>query len=94
MTKRESIRECKRFWKQVKRSGLSKDDFLDTPEGKAWEDKAYGNDCPLCEYAGKRYEGCDVCPLKAQYSKECYALGFREDSWSDEFYAKIKGLKE
>jgi hypothetical protein len=109
MTKREVIRECKKLWKEIEKSGLGKSYFLKTPAGLSWEDKGYNNDCPLCnEYhpymTGK--VGCGRCPLVKQYINKvagydresdciCYDLGFNEDKIpSEKWLSYIKGLKE
>ena len=106
MTKREAIRECKRFWRKVIESGLSKDDFLKTDEGNKWRDKGYNSNCPLCEYMKRKDEGwaCKLyCPLYLQYKPEshddneewgyCFTLGFDNDD-PKAFYEYVRGLKE
>ncbi len=99
LAKRKAIRECKRMWlgkNGIKESGLSKFAFLDSPDGKKWEDKGYVNDCPLCEYCEKfRFDlTCTKCPLKAQYGKRCCELGFRDEISSPSFFEAVRGLKE
>ncbi|KKN76945.1 hypothetical protein LCGC14_0365970 [marine sediment metagenome] len=95
MAKREAIRDCKRFWKAVEKSGLSKDEFLLTPEGKVWEAKDYMNTCPLCEYGTGKEDDCGKCPLKTQYGKDCYELGYVfVVRCPPRWFKAIKGLKE
>ena len=76
MNKRKAISECKKVWKEIKESRLSKEDFLETPAGRKWIDKGYANNCPLCEYAS---DSCSKCPLVTQYGKDCYELGFEHN---------------
>lgn len=94
MTKREAIRECKKLWEKIERSGLSKYVFLGTKAGKKWVGKSYHSDCPLCEFAfGDNRKGCyPNCPLIQQYDKSCLELGY--DSNSARFFEAVKGLKE
>lgn len=93
LTKRESIRVCKKLWKEIEESGLSKQEFLDTPAGEKWRDKEYQNNCPLCEYDGKNE--CNKCPLHTQYGKGCHSLGFMEtEPISPEWFEAVRGLKE
>ncbi len=92
LTKREAIRECKRIWKEIGESGLDKDAFLESPNGKKWLAKSYECNCPLCEYASR---GCNVCPLYAQYDTTCTPLGYEEvGCGSTRFLDAVKGLKE
>ncbi len=92
MNKRKAISECKKLWKEIDESGLSKDEFLDTPAGKKWRDKNYHSDCPLCEYA---YEIniCHRCPLVKQYGRGCFDLGFGLFGRNPGFFDAIRGLK-
>lgn len=94
LTKREAIRECKRLWKELEKSGLTKGEFLfDTRAGRKWLNKLYNSDCPLCEYA-KRHNSCRYCPLFTQYNKGCFELGYA--GWihcSPEWFKAIQGLK-
>ncbi len=93
LTKREAIRECKRIWKKIGKSGLDKYAFLDSPNGKKWLAKGYECDCPLCEYA--KGTGCYACPLFTQYNITCTPLGYEEVGHdSTRFLASVKGLKE
>ena len=93
MTKREAIRECKRMWKEIVKSGLSKYGFLSTQAGEKWRDKGYRVDCPLCQYAWVSSHGnCNSCPLKVQYGRFCISLDYETDPKG--FYEYVKGLKE
>jgi len=96
LTKREAIRECKRFWGEVIKSGLSKYRFLLwTDSGKKWWDKGYNSECPLCQYVfGEPSDKeCDThCPLMLQYDMDCVELGYASDPKA--FYEYVKGLKE
>jgi len=90
--KREAIRECKRLWKAIEKSGLGKEDFLKSKEGKVWRDKQYINDCPLCDLTC--FKCCD-CLLIKQYDENCYDLGFGDiNKPSQGWLNTIKGLKE
>lgn len=92
LSKREAIRECKRIWKEIEKSGLGKDDFLRSPAGKKCLDKQYRHDCPLCEYSG---HNCVKCPLMTQYGHACYVLGFEDTKVSEpSFFEAVRGLKE
>ena len=94
MTKREAIKQCKLLWKEIEESGLSKNDFFDTPEGKKWAEKGYDCNCPLCEYAFDFMDDCLKCPLVIQCGKKCYGLGFKEGVVSSpSFFKSIRGLK-
>ena len=90
VTKREAIRECKRLWKEIEESGLSKYGFLHSPDGEKWLCKNYQDNCPLCEYASGN--ACDKCTLQTKYGKSCYKLDFT--SHTPEWYEAVKGLKE
>ncbi|KKM93466.1 hypothetical protein LCGC14_1208170 [marine sediment metagenome] len=96
MNKRESIRECKRLWKEIKKSGLGKVDFLSSYENSNWVKKKYRSSCPLCEYQGVRqlYPLCPRCPLVKQYGTDCFGLGYSKYGSSPEFFKAIRGLKE
>ena len=89
LTKREAISECKRLWEEIEKSGKDKYEFLNSPDGKKWLDKDYQDDCPLCEYAGGT--ACDRCPLRIQYGKGCYDLGFNDDKPG--WFEAVRGLK-
>ena len=39
--KREAIRECKRLWREIGKSGLSKETFFDSKLGNSWNKKHY-----------------------------------------------------
>lgn len=98
LTKRQAIRECKKLWKEIKKSGLSKNQFLCSEEGAKWRNKGYWASCPLCEYA-IRADGrgrCDRCPLVLQYGRKCDELGYSlfGDLVPPEFFTYIKDLKE
>lgn len=79
LTKRDAIRECKKFWKDVKESRLSKRDFLLSERGKQW-DSRYKLDCPLCQYTSQFGDiRCIHCPLVTTYGDTCLHLGFEFD---------------
>ena len=106
MTKREAIRECKRMWKEIVKSGLSKRDFLyETADGKEWLDKRYHSNCPLCEYIwakdedSKNWQCRRYCPLYLQYKPVrqdswgyCFVMGYPDNPKG--FYEYVRGLKE
>ncbi len=100
ITRRESIRECKRLWKEIEKSGLDKYGFLHSPAGEKWWCKEYDHDCPLCEYVlGQGYNGetrrCVThCPLHQQYGKGCALLRYDFTPADPQFFEAIKGLKE
>ena len=51
ITKREAIRETKRLWKEIEKSGLDKGNYIYATEGgKKWANKNYHASCPLCQY--------------------------------------------
>jgi len=89
---KQAIKKCKDFWGLVKASGLSKDDFLETPEGAKWIGK-YVHDCPLCEYVENEGTPCLDCPLVIQYGKGCYELGFDPEKPCPDFNSYIEELK-
>lgn len=94
LTREEAISECKELWRQIKESGLSKSEFLDTPTGKIWKDKDYQNNCPLCQYALKDGGGCSYCPLIKQRKQGCSTLGFYETHVSEpKWFEAVEGLK-
>jgi len=83
LTKKEAIAECKKMWKEIEKSGLSKTAFLfDSDAGKYWRMKNYRAGCPLCEYAAERagelkmLGRCQFCPLETKYHQSCFQLGF------------------
>lgn len=90
LTKRQAIRECKKLWREIKKSGCkTKNDFLKTLVGKKWLVKNYIFNCPLCEYSTR----CTLdCPLFVQYNKTCSDLWW--DNPSKEWYDAVFGLKE
>lgn len=97
LTKREAIRECKRLWKEIEKSGLTKLAFLNSQAGERWEGRRYDLDCPLCEYE-TQHRGkfdCERCPLLTQYGKGCYSLGFGGLGGysSPEWFKVIRGLR-
>ena len=109
LTKREAIRECKRLWKQIEKSGLSKLDFLHLKDSSVWRKKDYLHNCPLCELTDTRgvletlsgeiikySSDCKRdCPLFFQYGKGCYDLGFHDTRKpTKKWLNAIKGLKE
>ncbi len=79
ITLRTAIRECKRLWKEIVASGLSKWDFLQTEAGWKWKKKNYQHDCPLCQYDSEHEDDCKACPLIIQYGQYCYRLAFGSD---------------
>ena len=90
LTEKEAISECKKLWTEIEKSGLTKYEFLETPEGQVWIDKDYESHCPLCECS----EDCYSCPLVVQYNKMCPELGFNEDIHSTpEWFKAIRELK-
>ncbi len=94
LTKKKAIVECKALWKEIEESGLSKNDFLDSPAGERWESKGYEANCPLCEYVGEN--DCEEkCPLYLQYGEMCMDLGFTLKSGIAElrFFEAVRGLK-
>jgi len=97
LTKREAIRECKRLWKAIEKSGLTKYGFLNSPDGKKCKDKGYWGNCPLCEYSRQVTQSlpsCSICPLITQYGKSCSELGFNDSGHSlPEWFKAIRGLK-
>ena len=91
LTEEQAIKECKELWAAIEESGLSKDDFLRTEEGKAYWKKDYAANCPLCEYAAT--VDCNCCPLITKYGKDCFSLGFRSVVRATEkFFAAVRGL--
>jgi hypothetical protein len=93
-TKIEYIKECKEEWRTIKASGLSKEDWLDTDEGKVFKAKGYKNNCPLCE-GFFNYFMCKDCPLMKQYGDDCGGLGFDDNRIPrDEWFEAIEGLEE
>ena len=94
LTKKKAIVECKALWKEIEKSGLSKNDFLDSPAGEKWESKDYEASCPLCEYVGA--SSCEEkCPLYLQYGDMCINLGFTVISGitKSRFFEAVRGLK-
>ncbi len=90
ITKREAVHECKKLWKAIEESGLTKYGFLNSPEGQVWRNKHYIGNCPLCECYN-----CRSCPLIIQYGKECIYLGFDDHGPCDkEWFKAIRDLKE
>jgi hypothetical protein len=102
-TKIEYIRECKEVWRKIKASGLSKDEWLETEDGKMFLVSEYENDCPLCEgflnYSKNdkfsSSTSCRKCPLVEQYDGNCYDLGYNDDgNYPDKWFEAIEGLEE
>ena len=91
MTKREAIRECKKLWKEIEKSGLDKFRFLGSPAGEKWQDKGYQDYCPLCEYV-RNGIGCVRCPLQTQHNKDCYKLGYSKRNPLS-FFEAIRNLR-
>lgn len=91
LTKREAVRECKRLWQEIEKSGETKYGFLNSPAGERWTNEHYWGNCPLCDYAPH----CIRCLLVTQYNKRCGELGFNDHGYSTpEWFEAIKGLKE
>lgn len=94
MDKRTAIRECKKLWKEIEESGLSKDDFFDDPINVAWEEKQWMNYCPLCELHQDFPKRCPQCPLVKQIGMQCLTLGFYEDEICEpRWFEHIRKLK-
>jgi hypothetical protein len=97
--KREAIRECKRVWKAIFNSGLSKAAYINSKEGKFWRDKNYKFDCPLCNYAkAVRMDDFNCrtrCPLQIQYHNTCLNLSWSLDKLpSEKWLEAVNGLRE
>lgn len=93
ITEEEATTECKELWEAIEKSGLSKDAFLDSKEGRAYEKvRHYAGDCPLCQYAGS--SSCTACPLVVKYGTTCSKLGYNTASSkaTKKFFAAVKGL--
>ncbi len=94
MTKREAIRECKKLWKEIEKSGLTKEGFFATAMSNKWRVKSYHSECPLCQYSKViKGVGCRPCPLTEQYDKSCFELGYFKDTRHSKFFTAIRGLK-
>lgn len=100
MNRVEAIQECKKLWKEIEESGVSKEIFIiRSKQGKVWRNKKYVNDCPLCNYAYVFFN-CPKCPLVEQYGEvtdtnKCYELGFEDSEIpSKEWLTYIYNLKE
>ncbi len=93
-----AIREWKRVRKRIaelnehltSQPAVSKYMFLLTEEGKAWLQKRYVYNCPLCSYAAhhtikyRKFEiscqACrEYCPLQVQFGTDCEVLGYKTD---------------
>lgn len=98
MTERESIRECKEMWGEIRESGLSKMDFLGTEAGNKWKMKDYDSSCPLCEYVVQQPRVIGVsacgyyCPVYAKVNKTCYTLGYDENPPTPKWFALVESL--
>ena len=95
ITKRKSISECNKLWKEIEESELPKYGFLDSSEGEKWRNKGYQSNCPLCEYVDA-IRSCHMCPLVTQYNKLCEGLGFLDYGHvlsTPEWFKAIRGLK-
>ena len=94
LSEKQAISECKKLWNEIEASGLSKFDFLASPEGKVWKDKNYRADCPLCGYARSfNSTQCSPCPLIQKYGRGCFALGYRISLLANkEWLEAIRGL--
>ena len=99
MNEEEAIRECKEMWlgeDGIEESGLSKKDFLDSPNGAKWRKRGYRLDCPLCEdnRGDTIFPICPTCPLVIQYGKVCVRLGFKgREKDGPQFFGAVRGLK-
>lgn len=92
MTRKFAINETKKLWTEIKKSGLSKFNFLRTENGKKWVEKNYHSHCPLCDYTMGEDYCCDDCPLVKKYVKACGKLGYSSWYFTEAFYDKIMGL--
>ena len=94
IAKREAIRECKRLWKEIGKSGLSKSGFFYSLEGEKWREKNYQDDCPLCEHvANHKKHGCSYCILTTQFGTGCRVLGYA-DNLPTSFCHTVSQLEE
>lgn len=85
MNKREAVRACKRLWlgeNGIRKSGLSKEDFLETPEGEKWLAKDYESACPC-------YDDRIISNIHKSYIKEKAMI-----KEGDKLLAKLRGLCE
>jgi len=94
---KDAVKDCQNMWDDIKASGLSKADFLDTARGKEWHSKGYENDCPLCHYADQFKSFCDNCPIFNHVDEDdlrwdCYHYGFDEDPPSASWFELVKSL--
>lgn len=99
MLKRVAIKECKKLWKEIGESGLSKAEFLRTERGKFWRDKGYNSNCPLCQYVNEKNNIKPVdarcmtyCPLYHKYKKGCFVLGYLKLFPDPDFAKAVAGL--
>ncbi len=89
ITKKKAISECKKLWKEIEESGLSKFAFMISAAGRKWLKKGYEDECPLCEL--NRGKGCSGCLLLLQYKHGCRELGYLGPT--REWFNAIRGLK-
>jgi len=94
ITRKKAIAECKKLWEEIVASGLSKRDFLCTPERGSWVYKEYQYNCPLCEYSRNFTGNCCHCPLAEKYLNNCFTLGFDEEDITNypQFLEAVRGL--
>lgn len=99
MDRRTAIRECKELWGLIEESGLSKEDFLDTPQGMRWLREHANHRCPLCRYTLAKMTELNglplcnhYCPLRTQLGKDCITLRYNDDR-PTEFIAAVKKLR-
>lgn len=91
-TEKPAIVDCQKLWDEIEASGLSKWDFLLSPQGKKWLNK-YLEDCPLCEYAKQFVDPCLHCPLTKKYGDGCAHLGYSTyEISSKEWFDAIRKL--
>ena len=94
----EAIKKTKELWALIKKSGMTKVEFLNKPENSHWFE--YDCQCPLCHYVDEEAEGgrqnpgdkpCrEHCPLMKQYGEDCYRLGFIKPT--PDWFKKVEGL--
>ena len=95
ITKKVAISECKKLWKEIEESGLSKNGYLfHSKAGRKWLNKDYRASCPLCKYAkqvSRKSPICHSCPLWKQYGKCCWRFDY--NIGAPEWYTAVRGLK-
>ena len=92
LTKKKAIAACKKLWREIEESGLSKEEFIGSKVGIKWLGK-YDRNCPLCQYTYDFGWNCRSCPLPGENLCRCYNLGFTdEEPPTPEWLAVIKAL--